>query len=582
MSVSTRAGSRSKGRASEDAADFRLSPSQMRIFVGLMLGMLVASISQTIVGPALPTIVSELGGMEHYSWIATGAMLASAIVVPIVGKLSDMYGRRGFYVAGLIVFMIGSVMSGFANNFWFLVAARAVQGLGMGTLQPLSQTIIGDLIPARSRGKYQGIMGAVFGVTSVLGPLVGGWITDTLGWRWLFFLPIPFGLIALSFIVRFLHIPHEAKQTKFDTWGAMTLIPSLVLILLATTWGGNMYDWNSTTIVGMYVAGAVFLGGFIFAELRAEDPLLPLRMFAQNIFTMSVLATFMLSVAMFGAIMYVPVYAQIVLGASATNSGVILMPLSIAMIITSIIVGLMITKTGRYKAFMISGLAILIAGYVLLAMLDADSSKLALSGILVVIGFALGLSMQVFTLVVQNSAKAGEMGIATAAVQFFRNLGSTVGTAILGTAMSSSLQDNIMAHLPVKMQQQIAASGQSIDAGSALDTSAVGSLPAPVKEAVRLGMADSMHTVFITAIPFVVIGLLFTILIKNKPLRTTVDGPVTQEVSSECAAVSDAALVGVAVTNVSGAAEHGDWDMSSVDAGKQSGRENDALSDPLS
>ena len=582
MSVSTRAGSRRKGRAAEDAADFRLSPSQMRIFVGLMLGMLVASISQTIVGPALPTIVSELGGMEHYSWIATGAMLASAIVVPIVGKLSDMYGRRGFYVAGLIVFMIGSVMSGFANNFWFLVAARAVQGLGMGTLQPLSQTIIGDLIPARSRGKYQGIMGAVFGVTSVLGPLVGGWITDTLGWCWLFFLPLPFGLIALYFIVRFLHIPHEAKQTKFDTWGAMTLIPSLVLILLATTWGGNMYDWNSTTIVGMYVAGAVFLGGFIFAELRAEDPLLPLRMFAQNIFTMSVLATFMLSVAMFGAIMYVPVYAQIVLGASATNSGVILMPLSIAMIITSIIVGLMITKTGRYKAFMISGLAILIAGYVLLATLDADSSKLALSGILVVIGFALGLSMQVFTLVVQNSAKAGEMGIATAAVQFFRNLGSTVGTAILGTAMSSSLQDNIMAHLPVKMQQQIAASGQSIDAGSALDTSAVGSLPAPVKEAVRLGMADSMHTVFITAIPFVVIGLLFTILIKNKPLRTTVDGPVTQEVSSECAAVSDADLVGVAVTNVSGAAEHGDWDMSSVDAGKQSGRENDALSDPLS
>lgn len=517
----------------DKAPEFHLTPAQLQIFGGLMLGMLVASISQTIVGPALPTIVSERGGMEHYSWIATGAMLASAIVVPIVGKLSDMYGRRGFYIAGLLVFMTGSVMSGFANSFWFLVAARAVQGLGMGTLQPLSQTIIGDLIPARNRGKYQGIMGAVFGVTSVLGPLVGGWITDAMGWRWLFFLPLPLGLIALYFIVRFLHIPHEATRTKFDTWGAATLIPSLVLILLATTWGGNLYDWNSTTIIGMYVAGAVFLGGFIFAELRAQDPLLPLRMFTQNIFTMSVLATFMLSVAMFGAIMYVPVYAQIVLGASATNSGVILMPLSIAMIITSIIVGFMITRTGRYKGFMVSGLAILIGGYVLLAMLDADSSKVALSGILVMIGFALGLSMQVFTLVVQNSAKRSEMGIATSAVQFFRNLGSTVGTAILGTAMSSGLQANIMGHLPSEMQQQLAESGQTIDAGSTLNTSAVDSLPAPVAEAVRLGMADSMHTVFITAIPFVVLGLIFTIFIKNKPLRTTVGEPEPTEDSGE-------------------------------------------------
>ncbi len=516
------ANARTPERSQTERGAFQLTVAQRSIFIGLMLGMLVASISQTIVGPALPRIVAELGGMQHYSWVATAAMLASTIVVPIIGKLSDMHGRRGFYIAGLVVFMAGSVMSGFATSFWFLVAARAVQGLGMGTLQPLSQTIIGDIIPARNRGKYQGIMGAVFGVTSVLGPLAGGWITDTVGWRWLFFVPIPLGLIALYFIVRFLHVPHTAQTAKFDMAGSLTLVPALVLILLATTWGGNMYAWSSPTIIGMYAAGAALVGLFVWTELRAQNPLLPLRLFSQNIFTMSVLATFMLSVAMFGAIIYIPVFAQVVLGSSATNSGVILMPLSIALIITSILVGLLITRTGKYKGFMISGLAIVIGGYLLLTTLGVGSSKWSLSAILVVIGVGLGLSMQVFTLVVQNNARSSEMGTTTSAVQFFRNLGSTVGTAVLGTVMSSSLQDNILAHLPAGTAQQLAASGQSIDAGSVLDPSAVAGLPAVVADAVRAGMADSMNTVFWTAIPFAALGLVFTLFIRNKPLRTTV------------------------------------------------------------
>lgn len=550
---------RTKGTAG-DRGEFHLSPAQRNVFIGLLLGMLVSSISQTIVGPALPRIVAELGGMEHYSWVATGAMLASAIVVPIVGKLSDMWGRRGFYIAGLVIFMIGSVMSGFATNFWFLVAARAVQGLGMGTLQPLSQTIIGDIIPARNRGKYQGIMGAIFGVTSVLGPLAGGWITDTMGWRWLFFLPIPFGLIALYVIIRYLHLPHTASTSKFDMMGALTLVPALLLVLLATTWGGNTYAWDSSIIVTMYAVGAVFLALFIWAELRADNPLLPLRLFKENVFTMSVLATFMLSVGMFGAIMYVPVFAQVVLGASATNSGVILMPLSIAMIITSILVGFLVSRTGRYKAFMISGLAVLIGGYLLLTTLNVDSSKWALSGMLVVIGFGLGLSMQLFTLVVQNNAKSSEMGVATSAVQFFRNLGSTVGTAVLGTVMSSTLQGNILTHLPAEMVQKLAASGQSVDAGSVLDTSKVAQLPPVVADAVRAGMAESMNTVFWTAIPFAVLGLVFTLLIKNVPLRTTT-GNVKEileesemEASLEAAEVSGLAVgpeVETAPTNLS-------------------------------
>lgn len=506
----------------DERAEFHLSPDAKKVFTGLVLGMFVASISQTIVGPAMPRIVAELGGMDHYSWIATAAMLASAIVVPIVGKLSDMYGRRWFYIGGLCIFMAGSLMAGFASSFWLLVAARAVQGVGMGALQPLSQTIIGDIIPARNRGKYQGIMGAIFGFSSVLGPLFGGWVTDSIGWRWLFFLPLPIGLIALYVIIRFLRIPVAKSTTKFDMAGAVTLSISLVLILLATTWGGNTYAWSSPVIISMYAVGAAFLAAFIWAEMRATNPLLPLRMFKNSVFTFSVLATFALSVAMFGMIIYVPVYAQIVLEASATNSGIILMPLNIAMIVTSVTVGFLISRWGKYKAFMVVGLAIMLGANFGLATIGVETSQLTLSLILVTFGFGLGMAMQVYTLVVQNDAKQSEMGIATSAVQFFRNLGSTVGTAVLGTVMSASLTENIMAHLPAEAAEQFLSSGQEIDAGSVLDTSKVDQLPPAVELAVRSGMADSMHAVFVTAIPFIVLALVFTLFIKQKPLRTTV------------------------------------------------------------
>ncbi|MFL6081419.1 MAG: MFS transporter, partial [Ornithinibacter sp.] len=281
---------------------YRLSPQARRVFVGLMLGMLVASISQTIVGPAMPRIVAELGGMDHYSWVATAAMLVSAITVPIVGKLSDLYGRRGFYLAGLGVFMVGSVVSGFAGSFWMLVLGRAIQGLGMGTVMPLSQTIIGDIIPARQRGKYQGLMGAVFGVTSVAGPLAGGFITDHFGWRWLFFAAVPIGLVTTAVIARFLHLPHERREARIDYLGITTLTVALVSLLLATSLGGTTWAWGSPEILGLYAMGVVTLIAFVLVERRAEEPVIPLRLFRSRIFTAANVASFAVSMVMFGSI----------------------------------------------------------------------------------------------------------------------------------------------------------------------------------------------------------------------------------------------------------------------------------------
>lgn len=506
------------------------------VFLGLMLGMFVASISQTIVGPALPRIVAELNGMEHYSWVATSAMLVSAVTVPIVGKFSDIYGRRGFYIAGLAIFLLGAILAGFAQSFWFLVFARAVQGAGMGTLMPLSQTIIGDIIPPRQRGKYQGIMGAVFGVSSIAGPLLGGLVTDAFGWRWLFFMTLPLGVIALAFIGRYLHLEHTPRTGAIDHLGMATLVPGLVLLLLATTWGGNQYAWGSATIIGMYAVSAVLLTAFVLIERRAENPLIPMSIFTNSVVTLSVVASFLIAVAMFGAIIYIPVFAQAVLGVSATNSGAILIPLNLAMVSASILMGLLITKIGRYKEVLIGGAAIMLVGYILLAQLNWQSSTWALTGTMLVFGIGLGMSMQTYTLVVQNAIPQSELGVATASVQFFRNVGSTVGIAILGSVMSARTEPAIaarMAALPPAVKQKIAESAAASPGSSAdgltsgaesnaiLDANATAQMPQPVVDAIRSGMGDAMHDVFVTAIPFVVAALIVALFIKQLKLRTT-------------------------------------------------------------
>lgn len=502
-------------------APYRMSPEHRRVFVGLMLGMFVASISQTIVGPAMPRIVAELGGMDHYSWVATAAMLVSAIVVPIVGKLSDMFGRREFYLGGLVVFMIGSVISGLAPNFWTLVLGRAVQGLGMGTLMPLSQTIIGDIIPARQRGKYQGLMGAVFGVTSVAGPIAGGWITDTWGWRWLFFAALPVGVVAVFVIARFLRLDHTPNRGKVDVLGIVTLTPALVAILLATSWGGTTYPWGSGVILGLLVGGAVLLAAFVAVELRADNPLLPLRLFRNGIFTWANVAAFGLAMVMFGAIIYIPVFAQGVLGVDATASGLILMPMMLGLIVVGIGAGFLVTRTGRYKELMLLGVVVMAVGLWMLTRLGVDSTEWELTAAIAVMGTGLGLSMQLYTLVVQNAVARADLGVATAALQFFRNVGNTVGIAIFGGVMTSGLAQAIVSHLPPEMADQAGALGE-VDAGAALDPAATAGLPPQVLDAIRAGLADRLHDVFLLGLPILVVVFFATLLIEAVPLRDTV------------------------------------------------------------
>lgn len=502
---------------------FRLTPQSRRIFIGLLLGMLVASISQTIVGPAMPRIVAELGGMDYYSWVATAAMLVSAISVPIVGKLSDLYGRRPFYLGGLAIFIAGSILAGSAQNFWWLVGARAIQGLGMGIIMPLSQTIVGDIIPPRQRGKYQGWMGVVFGVTSVAGPLAGGVITDSLGWRWLFFVAVPVGLVALFVIARFLDLPHEPRKAVIDTWGIVTMSLGVTAVLLAVSWGGTSYPWSSPVIIGLFVAGTLLLTAFVFVELRVPEPVVPLRLFRTSIFTFANLGAFGMSMVMFGSIIYVPIYAQGVLAVNASTSGLITLPLMLGLVLVGLLAGITITRTGRYKELMLVGAVLLGVGVLLLARLSATSSAWEVVGGVGLIGVGLGALSQQYTLVVQNAVARKDLGVATAALQFFRNVGATVGTAIFGTVLSSGLDDAIFRHLPPQLAATMPHG--TINAGSVLDSSVITSLPVEVISAVRAGLADQIALIFWVSVPITVFVFICTLLIKPMELRDTLNSP---------------------------------------------------------
>ena len=508
-------------KAASAPAETGVSRDVLAVFAGLMLGSLVASLNMTLVAPALPTIVAELGGLADYSWIPISAMLASTIVTPIAGKLSDIYGRKPLYMTGIVVFAVGSALSALAPGFWFLIFARFVQGAGMGFIMPLSQAIIGDIISPRDRGKYQGMMGASFGLASIVGPAAGGFITDHFSWRWLFFVNLPIAAVTLVVIALYMHVPNERRRRSIDVWGSVTLSAGITCALLATVWGGVQYPWNSVQIVGLYFAAAVSLAGFAWVELHAPDPLLPLRLWASRIFTLSNIASIGVAMSMFGAIFFLPVFVQGVIGNSVTNSGAILVPMLLAMIVTSVVGGQFISRTGRYKGPLLAGLVSMGAGYYMLANFDAATTNETTIVAMILIGLGLGMSMQTYTLVVQNSVSREDMAVATSATQLSRSIGAAVGLAILGTILTQGLQSSMAKYLPPAAVKRLQASGNGSSATAVFDPTQLAHLPPAIAAGIRHGLADALHPVFLAGLPIIAVAFIATLFIPELPLRQT-------------------------------------------------------------
>ncbi len=508
-------------KAAGTTATKGISREVLTVFAGLMLGSLIASLNMTLVAPALPTIVAELGGLADYSWIPISAMLASTIVTPVAGKLSDIYGRKPLYMVGIVVFALGSGLSGLAPNFWFLVFARFVQGAGMGFIMPLSQAIIGDIISPRERGKYQGMMGASFGLASIVGPAAGGFITEHFTWRWLFFVNLPLAVLTLVVIWYFMHVPNERRPHRIDVWGSVTLSLGIACTLLATVWGGVQFPWASWQIAGLYSAAAVLLVAFVWIEMRAREPVLPLRLWKSSIFTFSNIASVGVAMSMFGAIFFLPVFVQGVVGNSVTNSGAILVPMLVAMIVTSVAGGQIISRTGRYKALLLGGLAVMGVGYYLLSRFDVNTTNQQVILAMVLIGLGLGLCMQTYVLIVQNSVSREDMAVATSATQLSRSIGAAIGLAILGTLLSQGMQSSMAKYLPPAALRKLQQSGGGSSAAAVFDPAQLGTLPAAIEAGIRHGLADALHPVFLAGVPIIAIAFLATLLIKEVPLRQT-------------------------------------------------------------
>ena len=414
------------------------------VMLGVMSAMLLAALDQTIIATAMPKIVQELHGLEHLSWVFTAYLLASTVIVPISGKLSDIYGRKIFYMVSIIIFLIGSILSGLAQNMTELIIFRAIQGIGGGAIMANSFTIIGDLFPPSERGKWQGMLGGVFGLASVVGPMLGGWLTDNASWRWAFYINMPIGALAMGLIFFLMpKIAIDIKDKTIDYLGSIALTVALVTLLLGFVLGGSQYPWNSKEIIGLFAASIVSFFIFGRIEKKAREPILPLSLFKNSIFSISMLIVFLAGVAMFGVILYIPLFAQIVLGISATNSGTILTPLMLGLIFSSIITGQIFSRTGKYKLLIILGLGIIPIALFLLSNMNPQTTQGGLILRSIFVGVGLGIIMPTFTVVVQNAFDHSKLGVVTASTQLFRQIGGTVGVAIMGSILNNSLSQKL-------------------------------------------------------------------------------------------------------------------------------------------
>ena len=425
------------------------------VVASVMLGMLLSSLDQTVVGTAMPTIVAELNGLSHYAWVFTAYMLTSTVMVPIYGKLSDIYGRKPFFLTGMAIFLLGSALSGTSQTMTQLILYRALQGFGAGAMMPIVQAIIGDVFPPVERGKWQGIMMAVFGLSAIVGPTLGGWITDNWGWRWVFYVNMPVGAAAL--LVGALVLPSVSRrsQHQIDYIGAAVLAAAAVPMLLAFSWAGTQYAWGSWQVVSLFVFSAVMWVSFFVYESRIREPIISPRLFGNSIFSVSVVSTFLVSAGLFGAIMYLPLFVQAVIGVSATNSGEVLTPMMFGFIISSVVGGQLMSRTGTYKVIALIGLAIAAAGMFLLSQMDVNATQDLVIRNMIVTGLGMGVMMSLFTIVVQNAFPFRMLGEVTASLQFFRSIGATIGVAVLGTVMTNSFQSALTTNMPQALARSV-------------------------------------------------------------------------------------------------------------------------------
>lgn len=488
----------------------------LTIFSGLMLGMLVASLSQTVVSTALPTIVGDLGGQRYLAWVVTAYLLTTTASTPLYGKISDLYGRKPVFQTAIVVFLAGSIFGGFATTIWQVIAARAIQGAGAGGLIGLSQAIVGDVVSPAERGRYQGYIGSVFAFSSVAGPLIGGFLVDGLGWRWTFFVALPIGIAALVVTNRVLRLPATRQERSVDYVGSALLVAAVSCILLVTMWGGNQYPWGSGIILGLVAAAVVALVGFVAWEQRVSEPILPLRLFGNRTVTVASLASVIVGAGMFGGIVYLPVYFQIVKGQSPTVSGLLMIPMMTGMMLTSISSGRIIARTGRYKRFPLVGLALMAVGLFLLSTLEPGTSLAVGSAFTGVVGVGLGLVMQVLILAVQNSVDYTDLGVATSTATFFRSMGGALGVAVFGSILNGRLAANLARLVPASLLDGIDPSRLQGSPAEILR------LPPEVRSLVVEAFGTSLQVVFLAAVPIAVAGLIVVLFLEEVPLRRTI------------------------------------------------------------
>ncbi len=483
------------------------------VFSGLMLGMLLAALDQTVVATALPTIVGDLGGLMHLSWVVTAYLLASTATTPLWGKIGDLYGRKAVLLLTIVIFLAGSALCGLARSMTALIAFRAFQGLGAGGLMSLAMAVIGDIVSPRERGRYQGYTQAVFTLASVAGPLIGGFFVDHLSWRWVFYVNLPVGLVALAMIGAVLHLPAQRTPHRIDYLGAVLLVAGVCCLLLITVWGGDQYAWSSPQILGLAAAALALIAAFLLQERRAAEPVLPLRLFRNPVFAVVTAVLLLASCALFAAITFLPMFLQIVTGANATHSGLLLLPMMLGITFAAIVSGRVITRTGRYKIFPVLGLALTTLAMYLFSTMDGETSRTTASLYMVVLGLGFGMVTQVLILAVQNAVDRRDLGTATASANFFRSLGGSVGVAVFGAVLASQLRYWLPRQVPGGL-------AGDLDTSTLLSSPArIHALPAAAREGVAQAVAHGVSAVFLVATPIAALALLLVFFLKEHPLR---------------------------------------------------------------